>query len=121
MQQDRTRLNTYSNDEYYVTDEEMNHCVREFTQSSRSWPGYPADKLEVMARHRGLIPANAHYNRFDVVQNLVIFSSPPPEYSGDVYRDERIIYPLNPIKRWWKKWRLKRHIRRIQKRFGKEF
>lgn len=58
---------------YVVSNNKMNQMVKEFMNNPREWTAYPADRLEVIARHNNAIPQNAHYARFDVDINCLVF------------------------------------------------
>jgi hypothetical protein len=68
--------NMISRGRWYISTDVMNRIVRDFCLTMRPWPAYPADKIEVMARWSGKVPADALYAGFDANNELLIFTSP---------------------------------------------
>lgn len=50
---------------FYIPEASMNEALHDFMGSVRPFTAYGVDKLEVVARHYGLVPTNAHYAEFD--------------------------------------------------------
>lgn len=48
-----------------IPQESINKRLAEFMNSPRPFTSYPADRVEVVARHYNLIPQNAHYSGVD--------------------------------------------------------
>ena len=56
--------------------------VNDFTKAGRTWTNYPADTIEVILRHRGLISKDYHYHAFDVHSEAAIYVG-MPEITGE--------------------------------------
>lgn len=51
--------------------------INDFTKAGRTWTNYPSDTLEVILRHRGLIPKDYRYHGFEPDNEIVIFVGEP--------------------------------------------
>jgi hypothetical protein len=58
---------------YAVAEDKMNSRLQEFMSSPRPFTSYPADRLEVVARHYNLIPENAYYVGYDANTQVLWF------------------------------------------------
>lgn len=59
---------------YAIAEDRLNKCIAEFMSSPRPFTAYPADRIEVIARHYNLIPQNAHYVGYDANTRVVWFT-----------------------------------------------
>jgi hypothetical protein len=59
--------------DYYIPDIQVNSYLHKFTQNPRPFTAYSADIIEAVLKHYNVIPQNAHYARFDVDFNRLIF------------------------------------------------
>ena len=62
-----------ANVETRVTKEKAADAVRSFTQNGVMLKEIAADKLEIILKHYGTIPLNAHYAEFDIDDNCYVF------------------------------------------------
>lgn len=76
-----------------IKSEAMTEAMRQFTNSPRPWTAYPADRIEVVARHFGLIPKNFMYVEFYQNTEELVFASPAmldiPETEFEIVVEEK--------------------------------